>query len=311
MSPEGLVKALQHLPAADPSKLLVGPSTLDDAGVVRLTDELALVQTVDFFPPIVDEPRAYGQIAAANSLSDVYAMGGTPHSCLSVVGWPVTLAPELLGEILLGGQDKIDEAGAVLAGGHTISDTEIKYGLSVTGLIHPDRIMSNAGARPGDVLVLTKRLGMGAISTAIGKRKVRDDVIQPAMQQMATLNKGASEAALELGLRCATDVTGFGLMGHLSEVAIASDVSIDIDAHALPAQDGAMDCISRGLASGGWKRNLSFLEKDLEIEKSVPIELQKLAFDAETSGGLVLAVAEDRVDALVDLLVAKETLAPS
>jgi selenide,water dikinase len=149
MSPEGLVKALQHLPAADPSKLLVGPSTLDDAGVVRLTDELALVQTVDFFPPIVDEPRAYGQIAAANSLSDVYAMGGTPHSCLSVVGWPVTLAPELLGEILLGGQDKIDEAGAVLAGGHTISDTEIKYGLSVTGLIHPDRIMSNAGARPG------------------------------------------------------------------------------------------------------------------------------------------------------------------
>ncbi len=299
MNPKDLVKALQNLPLADSTRLLVGPSTLDDAGVVRLSDDLALVQTVDFFPPIVDEPREYGQIAAANSLSDVYAMGGTPHSCLSVVAWPATLPPELLGEILLGGQDKIDESGAVLAGGHTISDPEIKYGLSVTGTVHPQRVMTNAGAQPGDLLILSKRLGMGAISTAIGKQEIDSGVAQAAMRQMAVLNKDAAEVAVKHELRCATDVTGFGLLGHLREIAVASEVTVEVDATAVPAFDAALDCIERGFASGGWKRNLSFMEAEIQIDAGVSEATKKLCLDAETSGGLVLAVAADKAEALV------------
>ncbi len=304
MSPKDLVKALAKLPAADSERLLVGPSTLDDAGVVRLSDEVALVQTVDFFPPIVDDPRYFGRIAAANSLSDVYAMGGVPHSCLSIVGWPKELDPELLGEILAGGQDKIDESGAVLAGGHTVTDGEIKYGLSVTGTIHPGRILSNAGAKPGDQLVLTKCLGMGALSTAIGKNKLPEDIALAAMEQMATLKKSASDAALRAELVAATDVTGFGLLGHACEIARASQVSIEIDSEAVPAFEAALPSIQQGLASGGWGRALDFLADELEIEGGVDEARKKLCLDAETSGGLLLAVPEDRVDSLLQDLEA-------
>ena len=185
MPPEDLVKVLAALPREQRPELLVGPATLDDAGVVRLTEDLALVQTVDFFPPAVDDPTYYGRIAAANALSDVFAMGGVVHSCLSIVGWPKALPPELLGEIMRGGQEKIDEAGGVLAGGHTVTDSEIKYGLAVTGTIDPRRVLTNGGAKAGDVLVLTKKMGMGAVTTAIKKRKVSEDLALAAMEQVS------------------------------------------------------------------------------------------------------------------------------
>lgn len=305
MSPEDLVKALAVLPKREIPELLVGPATLDDAGIVRLSDDVALVQTVDFFPPIVDDPVFYGRIAAANALSDVYAMGGKVHSCLSIVGWPDGLEPELLGQIMKGGQEKIDEAGGVLAGGHTVTDSEIKYGLAVTGTIDPGRIMTNGKARPGDLLVLTKRLGMGAISTGIKKRRVPDDIAHGAMEQMATLNKGAAEAALASEVQCMTDITGFGLLGHAREIAEASGVTVEIDSGKVPAFASALDLIAKGVLSGGAKRTRAFLGDRLRIEPDVAEPLQELCLDAETSGGLLIAVAEERVDALLADLESK------
>lgn len=298
MSPEDLVKALDKLPKRADPRLLVGPDTLDDAGVVRLSDELALVQTVDFFPPIVDDARWFGRIAAANALSDVYAMGGTALSALSIVGWPKELEPELLGEVLAGGQEKIDEAGALLAGGHTVCDQEIKYGLAVTGTVHPARVLANSSAREGDVLILTKRLGMGAISTGIKKAKVSEDIALGAMQQMAELNKAGAEVLAKHPVRCATDVTGFGLLGHGCEIADASGVSIEIRAANLPAFEQSLDLIRKGVISGGAKRTKSYLGKRLELRNTDEAR-EALALDAETSGGLLFAIAEDHVDAVL------------
>jgi len=279
MSPEDLVKALHVLGKKPSSKLLVGPSTLDDAGVVMLQDDLALVQTVDFFPPIVDDPAYYGRIAAANALSDVFAMGGKVHSCLSIVGWPAKLPPELLGEIMKGGQEKIDEAGGVLAGGHTVTDSEIKYGLAVTGTIDPKRVLTNAGAKVGDVLVLTKPLGMGAVATGIKQGKVGDDLARGAMELMATLNRAAAEAAVAHDAECG--------------------VTIEIEAAKLPAFGSALELIERGVLSGGCSRTREFLGTRLEIQAGVPEARAKLSLDAETSGGLLIAVPEGRVDSLV------------
>lgn len=309
MSPEDLVKALAMLPDKNHPKLLVGHATLDDAGVVALTDELALVQTVDFFPPVVDDPGYYGRIAAANALSDVYAMGGTPLSALSIAGWPKELPPELLGEVLCGGQEKIDEAGCVLAGGHTVSDNEIKYGLAVTGTIHPDRVLTNAAAKAGEWLVLTKPLGMGAISTGIKKDRVPEDLALRAMEQMAMLNRNAAEALLEAGVRATTDITGFGLLGHATELADASGVSLEIEASKVPAFESALELIGEGVLSGGAKRTKSFLGDRLEVADGVDERLAKLCLDAETSGGLLASVEEDALDALVRDLKARGTLA--
>ncbi|MCB9890635.1 MAG: selenide, water dikinase SelD [Planctomycetes bacterium] len=299
MSPEDLVKALAKLPKRKDPRLLVGPDTLDDAGVVLLREDLALVQTLDFFPPVVDDPTWFGRIAAANALSDVYAMGGVALSAMSIVGWPKDLAPELLGEILAGGQEKIDEAGALLAGGHTVCDSEIKYGLSVTGTIDPDRILANSNARPGDLLVLTKPIGMGAITTGIKKGKVGDDIALRAMEQMATLNRAGAEVIMGHPVHCATDVTGFGLLGHAMEIALASKVRVEIRAEAIPAFESSLELIERGIVSGGAKRTRSYMDCRLEVDERVDDARVQLALDAETSGGLLFAIAEEQVDAVL------------
>jgi selenide,water dikinase len=275
--------------------------------VVRLDAERALVQTLDFFPPVVDDPVWYGRIAAANALSDVYAMGGKPLTAMNIVGFPAVLPPSLLGEILRGGAEKVIEAGAILVGGHSVRDTEVKYGLSVTGIVHPDRIVTNAAARPGDVLVLTKPLGMGAITTAIKQDKVGDDVAEAACAQMATLNKDAAEAALAAGAKAATDVTGFGLMGHGRGIAEASRVTLELDHAAVPLFPGALALAEQKLVSGGAGRTRAFLGEQAEVAAAVPAALCDLCFDAETSGGLLIAVDPARADALVADLVRRRT----
>lgn len=288
-------------------RLLVGPETLDDAGVFRLSADTALVQTLDFFPPIVDDPLWYGRIAAANALSDVYAMGGRPLTAMNIVGFNRELPMWVLGEILRGGAEKIAEAGAVLVGGHSVQDQEVKYGLSVTGLVHPERMVTNAAARPGDVLVLTKPLGMGAISTAIKKELIGADVILQASRIMATLNRGAALAMEVAGVRSATDVTGFGLLGHARGMAEASGMTLEFDAAALPILEAARELAERKTVSGGAARTRLFLGATAEVAASVPYPLQQLAFDSETSGGMLIAVPPARAGQLLDELRAQAT----
>ena len=265
----------------------------------RLDADRALVQTVDFFPPIVDDPRWFGRIAAANSLSDVYAMGGRAITVMNLVGWPKELPLELLGEVLAGGLEKTVEAGAVLCGGHSIVDAEVKYGLSVTGLVHPRRFWRNGGARPGDVLVLTKPLGMGPISTAIKRERCSPELAQAAMQQMATLNRAACEAVQDLAVHGATDVTGFGLVGHALEMAEGAGLRLELQASALPVLAGALQLVRDGITSGGCKRGKAHYGPKVEIAAGVDPALADLVFDAETSGGLLLAVAAADAAAVV------------
>ncbi len=283
--------------------LLVGHGQFSDAGVFRVRPDLAIVQTVDFFPPIVDEPRDFGRIAAANSLSDCYAMGGRPTTVLAVAGFPVKKLPtEVLGEIFAGGADKVVEAGAVIVGGHTVEDAEIKYGLAVTGTVHPDRFLSNAGARPGDALVLTKPLGMGTISTAINRGKISDDLIQHAVEIMATLNKDASEVMIELGAHGCTDITGFGLFGHAFEMSAASGVTLRIRADQVPLVPGVKDLADRGMLSGGVERNRSYVGEEIRLDGGVDARSVDLFFDSETSGGLLISLTPENADALVKRL---------
>lgn len=256
----------------------------------RLDATRALVVTVDFFPPIVDDPRWFGRIAAANSLSDVYAMGGRALVGMNLVGWPKDLDLELLGEILLGGQEKLHEAGAALAGGHSVVDHEIKYGLAVTGEVHPDRFWRNAGARPGDVLILTKPLGMGVVSTAIKKQAAAPDMLQRAMELMATLNKSACDALGETDVHGATDVTGFGLLGHAFEMTQGAGLRLELQASALPVFDGALELARAGNASGACKRGRQYLAGRVTVADGVDPALADICFDAETSGGLLIAL---------------------
>lgn len=301
------MKVLAKLPKVIDENLLVGSETLDDGGVYRLSADTALVQTLDFFPPVVDDPRWFGRIAAANALSDVYAMGGRALTAMNIVGFPKELDVEILGEILAGGAEKIVEAGAVLVGGHSVQDAEVKYGLSVTGIVHPDKLTSNAKARAGDVLVLTKPLGMGTVSTAIKRGKVDADAIERACAQMATLNRGAAAAMAEVGGDAATDITGFGLLGHARGMAEASGTTLEFEAAKLPLFDGVLPLVEQGLLSGGAARTRLFLGATADIADSVPAALQDLALDAETSGGLLIAVPADRVEALLEALVRHET----
>jgi selenide,water dikinase len=277
--------------------VLVGRETFDDAGVFRLSDDLALVQTVDFFAPIVDDPYEFGQVAAANALSDVYAMGGEPLTALSIVGFPTgTLPIEVLTEILRGGQDKVHEAGATIIGGHSIIDEELKYGLSVTGRVHPDRILTNAGARPGDVLVLTKPLGTGFVTTALKRGSVTMDVAAPTIASMRALNRDASRQAVALGAKCATDITGFGLLGHAHHIARGSNVSLRIEAARLPVLPGALEAWRAGATPGGAERNDAFVREFTEWGSVEPFH-EALVIDPQTSGGLLIslpaAVVED------------------
>ncbi len=299
-------------PEHDP-RLLVGPETLDDAGVVVLGEgeglpagvRLALVQTVDFFPPVVDDPTFYGAIAAANSLSDVYAMGGRPFSALSLAGFPKGFDREWLGQILLGGNRKVTEAGAVLAGGHTV-ESDVQFGYAVTGLIDPERVATNAGARAGDVAYLTKPLGMGCMTTAAKLKKIRWADLEPAAVQMATLNDRAARAMATVDYHACTDITGFGLIGHALNIAKASDLSFHVEAARVPLFGDVLSLARRGLFSGGARRGREALGADVEVGADVPEELASLFFDAETSGGLLIVVAENDAPRLEEALRAED-----
>ncbi|MBL9079981.1 MAG: selenide, water dikinase SelD [Planctomycetes bacterium] len=290
MPPGSLGQVLHRLGTIAHPDLLTGFGGFEDAGVYRLDAERALVQTVDFFPPVVDDARWFGRIAAANSLSDVYAMGGRPITAMNLVGWPRDLDIELLGEVLAGGLEKCNEAGAVLCGGHSVVDQEIKFGLSVTGLVHPERWWPNRGARAGDVLLLSKPLGMGPIATAIKREQIDAGLALAAMQVMATLNKAAAEAVRDLDVHGATDVTGFGLIGHACEMAEGAGLGLELRAAALPLQPGALEAVRAGVLSGGCNRGRQFYGPRVEIGAAVDAAVAALVFDAETSGGLLLAV---------------------
>jgi selenide, water dikinase len=279
---------------ADP-RLLVGRESFDDAGIFLLREDLALVQTVDFFAPIVDDPYDFGQIAAANALSDVFAMGGEPLTALAIVGFPVGRLPlSVLTDILRGGQDKVREAGAVLAGGHSIIDEELKFGLSITGQADPRKLLTNSAANVGDVLVLTKALGTGLLATA-GKQDRLDASARDALHaSMRALNAVASRAALAHDVRCATDVTGFGLLGHASHIARGSNVTIRIDGRTLPELPGARALWEGGVRTGGAERNESFVAPLADWSAARPADVA-LALDPQTSGGLLVALSPDRV----------------
>ena len=295
MGPGDLSAALAPLPTRADPRLLVGRESFDDAGVFVVSDDLALVQTVDFFAPIVDDPYTFGQIAAANALSDVYAMGGEPMTVLIVAAFPTNRLPlEVLTAILRGGQDVVHEAGALVVGGHTVVDDEIKYGLAVTGRADPRHLLTNAAARPGDRLVLTKPLGTGLIATALKRGVAPPGSEAAALASMRRLNGDASRAALAVGARCATDVTGFGLAGHASHVARASRVTLRLDAATLPVLVGAREAWAQGVDTGGATRNASYLEALVDWGGVEPF-LRALLVDPQTSGGLLVAVPPERV----------------
>ena len=271
----------------------------------RMDDETALVQTVDFFPPIVDDPYAFGQIAVSNALSDVYAMGGRPLTALNIVGFPAELPKQILGEILSGGSHKAQEAGVLIVGGHTVDDEEPKYGLSVTGVVKPGSQVTNAGAIPGDVLVLTKPLGTGVITTA-GKQGVAPkDVLEAAVEIMSDLNRAASEAMTGVGVHACVDVTGFGLLGHLRGMTEASGVGAEIEFGSIPFIAGAEELARDGVAPGGTHRNLSSVEPDVVWADSIDDIQKVLLADAQTSGGLLIAVAPNKLDYLLEALADK------
>ena len=302
-----LGKILDKLPRLHEPNLLVDTSTADDAGVFKLTEEIALIQTVDFFTPVVDDPYLYGQIAAANSFSDVYAMGGRPLTALNVLAFPTDLFPmEVMAEILRGGSEKAIEAGAVIAGGHTITDDELKYGLAVTGIGHPERIVTNAAARPGDRLVLTKPIGTGIISTAIKAGVDLGDLSDAAGAVMAELNRGAALAMQEVGVHACTDITGFGLLGHAWEMAAGSNAGLQILADQVPRFGGAIDLIKAKHVPGGTRSNQLFLQDKVVYAGSLSREERLLLCDAQTSGGLLISVAENKLTALLEALESHE-----
>ena len=285
---------MRLLPKQDPvPELLVGHETSDDAGVYQLTDSIALIQTVDYFTPIVDDPYMFGQITAANALSDVYAMGGDPKTVLNIVGYPIKkLGPNTLSDILRGAADKVKEAGAITVGGHSIDDQEPKFGLSVTGIVHPDKVWRNVGAKPGDVLVLTKPLGVGIITTGIKQSVVTPEQERIVTETMAMLNKTAAECLKDYRPNAVTDVTGFGLLGHSSEMARGSNVSFEISLSQVPVLEGALELARDGVVPGGSKSNHKWLNDDVTYE-DLSLEEQLLLCDAITSGGLLVSLPEE------------------
>lgn len=283
---------------SDPN-LLVGFDKSDDASVYKVSDELALVQTVDFFPPIADDPYVFGQIAATNALSDVYAMGGEPKLCLNIMAVPESMPKQTVHEILRGGYDKVYEAGALITGGHSIYDDEPKYGLAVTGFIHPDRILTNSGAKPGDVLFLTKPLGIGILTTAQKAELLSEDGKQLAQRLMTTLNKSARDAMVPFRVHACTDVTGFSFLGHASEMAAGSDVQLRIDTAAIDLIPEALDFARMGILPAGMYRNRTFAEPMVDAG-GVELAVQDMLYDPQTAGGLLIAVAEKDADALMN-----------
>ncbi|HWB85216.1 MAG TPA: selenide, water dikinase SelD [Bryobacteraceae bacterium] len=292
LSPKILDQVLATVPRWPDPNVLIGFDTADDAGVYQITPELALVQTIDFFTPVVDDPYTFGAIAAANALSDVYAMGGRPISSLSVLAYPAKGDLADLEQILKGGAAKMREAGCSILGGHSVADDEIKFGYAVTGTVHPARVKANASARPGDTLVFTKRLGTGVISTALKRGIAAAEHVDGAIQSMLTLNRHACEQMLRFDVHGCTDVTGFGLFGHAREMALASNVTIEINSDCPRFLPGALDYARQGALPGGLKNNREFASCAVEIAASVPPELEDLLYDPQTSGGLLIALPD-------------------
>jgi len=294
MGPGDLSRALAALPVQSDPRLLVGRETFDDAGVFLVSDDLALVQTVDFFAPIVDDPFDFGQIAAANALSDVYAMGGQPLTALNIVAFPTKDLPlDVLGGILAGGQEKVHEAEALVVGGHTVVDTELKFGLAVTGRAHPNFLLTNAGAKPGDQLVLTKPIGNGILATAGKRGHLSADAERAMLVAMKTLNGAASRAALAVGSRCATDITGFGLLGHMSHIARASNVTLHLALDSIPILPGVKESVKAGFVTDGAKRNAEYLRELVRWQKGSD-EDRAILHDPQTSGGLLVCISPSR-----------------
>ena len=273
---------------------MVGFDASDDAAVYRINDDTAMIQTADFFPPVVDDPRSFGRIAAANALSDVYAMGGTPRLAINLLCFPTCLNLEIVREHLAGGADKVVEAGAVIAGGHSIEDTEPKYGLCVTGFARPEEILTNSGAKPGDLLVLTKPVGTGVLSTAAKAELLTDGQMKEMIGLMSTLNKGAQEVMLPLKPSACTDITGFGLLGHVNELAEGSGVTVQLWADTVPFASGALELAQDGIIPAGAYRNRNYLEGKVKVEEAVALEVSDLLFDPQTAGGLLISIPEER-----------------
>jgi selenide,water dikinase len=303
ISQEDLKKALSGLPRIFDPNVLVSSETCDDAGIYKLDDERALVQSVDVFTPVVDDPYLFGEIAAANSVSDIYAMGGKPLTALSIIGFPVDkLSHRVMNKMMQGGIDKLREAGTVVLGGHSIKNKEIMFGFAVTGLVHPRRIITNDKARPGDVLILTKPLGTGTISFAAQVGKAKAAWLDEIGRSMSALNRTASEIMVEAGVRAATDVTGFGLLGHLSEMAVQSGVTAEVYADAVPLFEGVLVCLRRQVISGAIERNREYASKFVERGKEVDEELETALYDPQTSGGLLMCVGAKKAEAVLKKL---------
>jgi selenide, water dikinase len=317
LSPSLLDSVLKRLPRPNDANLIVGFETSDDAGVYRLTDDLALVQTVDFFTPIVDDPFLFGQVAAANSLSDVYAMGGRPLSSLTIVGFPSSHPLEILEQILRGGLAKMTEASCTVAGGHSIRDEDLKFGYAVTGLIHPKRVWRNVGAQPGDLLLLTKPIGTGVIATALKQRRAEESWVSASVASMTRLNRDAADALHEMNdapsskqpVHAVTDVTGFGLLGHAREMAAGSGVSMCIDHSRLAYLPGAIEAARGGFLSGGLSNNREFVGGCAGFLENVPDEFRALLFDPQTSGGLLVALAPEAADGAMASLERRDVTA--
>ena len=301
---------LHSLPKWEHPDLIVGTDTSDDAGVFRLRKDLAIVNTVDFFTPIVDDPYVFGQIAAANALSDIYAMGADPVTALNIVAFPKdTLDLDVLGEILKGGAERAREAGAVVVGGHSIIDQELKYGMAVTGAVHPDRVIRNVGVRDGDALVLTKPLGTGIITTALKRRKASAASVRAAVKSMVALNKTASAIMRRFPVHACSDVTGYGLLGHAYEMASGSGVTVVLESATLPLLPGVARLAAGGYLTGGCKRNRSYLDGKVAVAPRVAKDLEEVAFDPQTSGGLLIALPKGKAPQLVKALRAARVTA--
>jgi selenide,water dikinase len=304
ISQEDLKKALAGLPEIFDPRVLVSASTCDDAGVFKISSRMALVQSVDVFTPVVDDPFMFGQIAAANSMSDIYAMGGKPLTALSIIAFPIEkLSHRVMNKMLQGGIEKLKEAGVALLGGHSIKDKEIKFGFAVTGIIDPARIITNDRAEPGDVLILTKPIGTGILSFARQLRRAPEEGLSEAERSMTELNKAAAEVMVKMGVRTATDVTGFGLAGHLSEIVCQSGVTAEVQAGKIPLFAGVLELVREGLVSGAIERNREYSAQFIQRAKDVGEDMETILYDPQTSGGLLMAIEENRSKALLGELL--------
>lgn len=301
IGPEVLASVLSQLPKNENTEnLIVGLETADDAAVYKLNDETALIQTLDFFTPMVDDPYIFGQISASNSLSDVYAMGGKPLVAMNIVCFPSCHDMDVLAEILKGGFDKVKESGALLVGGHTVDDQEPKYGLSVSGTVHPDKVLANSGAKPGDKLILTKPVGVGILNTAMKEGMVSQEIFDEVIRVMIHLNKYAAMSFEDYEVNSVTDITGFGLIGHTLEMAKASEVVIEIDSKKVPILDGAVDMAEMGIIPEGMYKNMYHASKDVEVVGDINEAVKDVFYDPQTAGGLLVSVRADLAEELAE-----------